>query len=189
MTKRKPVITIPIDDWDEQYIQDEPDVTTDDAIIARLLEGITTAQVARHTIVARERGDAPENILKPNKLLLFTGAQKQVSEKYQRRTRVVEVPSGKSYEVREYSAPVREKQEDDEAGTLTDEATISIIAPLVSIDDKDQSVSNAERYLLNVAMGHIWPRLVEIAYHGGDVEEIVKIIKQRLDDMCNKLVG
>jgi len=177
MSKKGMVIHTDVSDWHDEYMQAEPNVSSEDAAVqTHVAEKFHPLQMGRLLIVGRERGDSPDDILPPNKLLLNTGAAYAWSQKLCQRRKAVEIPgTEKTVSVREIVGGVR-----DEDGENPDSG-------LVMWNDAD-AVARAEQYLSRVVTGHIFERLKSIAVNGGDVQAAVDELKRRIDDMVERLV-
>ena len=180
------VITIKVGDWDSEYEEKNLDVSSDDAIIECLIEGHTTAEVGRIALMAREKGDAPDNILKPNKLLLQAAARAEIGQKAGRK-RTIELEDGRVIKgVREYVGPVvrRELDVDDEQLSLEIE---SIEGPEFAYVQSELALARAKDYLIKVIPGHIYSRLAIIAVNEGDVEAAMNELISEIEGVVVQL--
>ena len=74
MAKKKVVLEIDVTDWGDEYLEEEPNLSTEDeAIKTAIAGGYLPAQMARLIIVGRMRGEAGEGLIRPNKTLLMVG--------------------------------------------------------------------------------------------------------------------
>ncbi len=163
-------INIDVTDWNKEYQEKEVDVTNEDAIISRAKEGIKPSEMARLAIVARERGDSPNDILPANKSLLMRGGAVNVSSIIATRMKEINLENGKTVRVRELTCPT--------------EGVENVVVDSYS----ENGLKNAINYLLNSIPGWIYGRLVIIAENGGDVEGIWKELRGKVDEMIKELV-
>ena len=186
----KTLIKIDVTDWAVEHDQIEPSVTGEDDLIALVTkQGRSTAQVARLAIIARERGLAPTNILPENKPLLNAGAAVDISSKIARRMKEAQLPNGNTLTVREFVAPVREEEEE---GQLAND-TQNVLAPSSPLPETFVSVESPEArgraldYLYKIVPGYIMGRLKIIAISGGDVKAAADELKNKIDEMVDRL--
>lgn len=189
--RKEPSIVIPVGDWDEEYLKEEPDISSEDSLISLLQTTKYGPQkIGRLAIMARERGAAPEDIISANKLLLNAGAAVEVSAKAAAHKRKVELPDGREIEVREFVAPVREKGEGHfEGDTQATDASPSPQPdnePFVSVIS-DTARTRALDYLLKIVPGYIYGRLAIIAANGGDVHAAADALKAKIDEVVERL--
>jgi len=182
--QQEPMITILYQDWLEEFIANEPDVSDEDAIIRELKEkGHKSAEVARFTIVARERGEAPENILPPNKLLLMAGARLSIAG-ISRRKVAVQIED-KILNIRELVAVPREEGEPDSDEAASHQPPERAQQWVGYTDER--ALDGAEYYLLNTLNGHIWSRLVILAAGKRDFELIADKLMVQIQAMVDTL--
>lgn len=184
----EPIIKIPIGDWVDEYQQEEVNVATEEAIIeAQTKRDLNPLKLGRLVLVARERGDAPEDILPPNKSVLNGGAAVELSRMFARRRTSVKIGE-REYAMRELVAAVPEKEEpaQDGDGEQADEA-VNVFGGAFVAAQSDEGLSRAEKYLLERVPGYIWGRLLVIAANGGEVGALADILKEKIDDMVGKL--
>jgi len=93
-------IVIPVDDWIKEYQTNEPNLSDEDALM-QARQQYTTGELARMLLGARTVKAIPEDILQPDKVLLWIGAREEVSLKVTRRRMTVTV-KGKDIEVHEF---------------------------------------------------------------------------------------
>lgn len=163
-------IKIDIEDWNNEYQEKEVNVINEDEIINRAKEGIKPSEMARLTIVARERGDSPDDILPANKSLLMRGGAVNVSSIIATRMKEINLENGKTVRVRELTCPT--------------EGVENVVVDSYS----ENGLKNAVNYLLNSIPGWIYGRLVIIAENGGDVEGVWKELRVKVDEMVKELV-
>ncbi len=163
-------ININITDWNDEYQEKDVDLTNEDAIISRAKEGVKPSEMARLTIVARERGDSPDNILPANKSLLMRGGAVNVSGIIAARMKQINLENGKTVRVRELTCPT--------------EGVKNVVVDSYS----ENGLKNAVNYLLNYVPGWIYGRLVIIAENEGDVKKVWGELKGKVDEMIKRLV-
>jgi hypothetical protein len=163
-------INIDITDWNEEYQARETDVSSEDKIIERSKEGIKPSEMARLAIVARERGDAPDDILPKNKPMLNKGGAISVSTMIAKRMKEITLENGKQVKVRKLTCPT--------------EGVENVVVESYS----KNGVKNALNYLHNTILGYVYGRLVIIAENGGDVEKEWAEFKRKGDEMVKELV-
>lgn len=163
-------LKIDITDWDEEFQKAKPDVSTHDQIIERAKEGIKPQELGRHTIVARENGHAPMNILKPIKTLLSVGAAYETSQIICQKMRIANLKNGKSFKVRALVGAT----EDVENDVLVD-------------SDTEDGYQNSVNYLRTKAIGHISNRLTLIAEYGGPVEDLAEEVIKEIRNIVGRI--
>jgi len=157
-------IKIDATDWAEDYEKEEPKIKSKtDLIVAR--QQYHAADVAKYTLIARERGDAESDIVKPNKLLLLSGAVLDIAQYVASATRTIVIGEGdnaRELDIREYIAPVKNGDDEDSSD-----------APIISTEG-EQAVEFARRYLLKDVIGRVRGRLEIFAGNGESVREIAQ---------------
>lgn len=189
-------LKIDITDWYERYQQEEPELKNDDDIIKLAMDGKHSAnEIGTLAIVARERGDADNDILLPNKLVLMTGAGAEVMSKLARRKRKVTLDSGKTISVRQFVGKVSIHQNDDSGQDDSEqEFDLEIDGDLFSddfngfVDVQSQlALDRSLSYWNNHLPGYLRSTLNKIAVNGGDVEtaarEMIDKINQFVEDL------
>ncbi len=170
LTTKKVVIKIDITDWDEEYQDNEVNVSSEDEIIKRAKEGIKPSEMGRHIIVSREHGLSPEGIIRPNKTILNIGAAEAVSKLIARRYKNVTIKNdgGKTLKIRALTC-------------ATEDAEESVVVD----SDTEAGLQNAISYTLNVIPGHIRSRLDIIRVNGGNVKKVgrqlITIVQEIID--------
>lgn len=197
MTKYKPEIVIDVQDWDQEYVEREMDVTSDDAICQRLKEGAGVGAVAKGTLIARLRGQAPEDIIAPDKMLLYSGARQEISVKALSKRAHVTLENGTELTFRALVAPVAEDDGAPEPEDTEQEVfDLDVEPPNLDPPDDDpafvswstpKAVDRARRYLLNVVPGYVRGRLEIIAANGGDVWAEISAFKSVVDGIGGAL--
>lgn len=189
----KLVLGIDCTDWADEYMLSKPDLSSEDAMVrAHQEEKFHIAQIGRFVIVARERGDAPDDIIAPNKMLLQLGTNRDVADKFRARKRRVTTESGQEIVVREMVAPVSELEARDSDG---DDFALDLVTSKLDEGDAHiwvdcetaQALERAEKYLQRSVPGHIWPRLALIAVNGGDVAGAADELRDKINEMVEKL--
>lgn len=196
----KLVVKTDITDWRDECLRQEPTIETDDDLVRLTAkEGYSTAKVGRWAIVMRELEQAPDDIIKPNKLLMQAGARAEVATKVSSRKTWVEMPSGVRVEVRDHigrphrgeGEPTGEKENGDNA--LTFEAGVEAVIPQSTPEPpyvpggSEAALRRATNYLENIVPGHIFERLKDIAFAGGDVEVAADALKDEIDRQVLRL--
>lgn len=183
-------IKIPVEDWNQEFLQEEPNLTGENSLIDLRLQGVHPAKIGRLAIIARERGVAPDDILPANKLLLNTGAALEISTAIAARKRTVETADGKEIEVREFVAPVREEEEGHHTYDNQDNSASPSPLPdntaIISVLS-DTARARALDYLLKIVPGYVYGRLAIIAVNGGDVAAAADSLKGKIDEMVERL--
>lgn len=177
MAKKELTIVTPIGDWESEYLHEEIDVSSEEAVIAARLSGdVSPQQLGRFVIVARERKETEPDIIPPNKVLLSTAASAETRLILTRRQEPVETPSGRTYEAPAFVGPVHTP--DDE---------VEEVEPFVKLTDP-KAEGRALGYLTRAVPGHIWKRLLIVAAHGGDIAAAAQIVHDKVDEMVERLM-
>jgi len=174
----EPTISIPYGDWLQEYRKKEISLRNDEEICDAAIEGATTAEIARMSIVAREQKHAPEDLLPMNKLLLLAGGRDAISAKISQRRIEFETKSGKRYEARALVADVPAEGEEEDV----ERVPMRYVAA-----DSAGALERAERYLLERVPGYIFGRLKIIALNEGDAAEMGEMLKARIDELVSRL--
>jgi len=196
-TGMKMDIRIPAGDWLEEYLREEPDLSTEDALAQEAVRGKRhVRQLARMLIVAQERGDI-EGIISPPKTLLNTGGAVQVARILRSRKIEVVAPSGKTYQVRELvSGYVGGPPGAEPSAGIGFEASVEAVGvgteepknDYTYHDIEDERASDlAYRYLETMIRRHIWNHLTILAKHRVDLGPIAKILHDQIDEMVGEL--
>jgi hypothetical protein len=159
-------IVIDVADWMAYYLGEEVAVTNEEEVIALSRKGYTTSQIAVMLISARLNAWAPDDILPPNKLLLLSGAKRQVAKMFEERV----LPE---INAREFIG--RSIGDEDEEGYTK---TMS-----------HEGLRLAERYLLDRVPGHIMNHMKIVAANDGDVERIAGELKAKIDEIAAKVLA
>ena len=195
--RQEPAIIIPIGDWLDEYVQEEVDVTSEDAVVkAQMDNGYHPAKLGRLLIIAQERGETEEGIIPKPKTLLNTGAALAVSQMFAQRKRAIQAPSGHEYEARELVAQVREYTDGSDGkddGNGFEEAVDAVFAsddsPAFVFVDDTLAIDRAFAYLEKRVPGYIWGRLLTISQSGSEeVRKAADMIHDKVDEMVERLV-
>ena len=180
------ILEIDYTDWHDEVMNAEEMVATQDDVFALIDKGRQTSQIAKSAIVSREVGVTKEDIIKPNKMLLMTGAMLNVSSIVKSRKQDVMTESGKTYQINEYIGKVgkrngKPKKQDD---SKAEEEQYP--------DNYQQSISDdglrlAMRYLVRVIPGHIWNHLLIVYQNDGDYKQAAEQLKASIDAMVDRL--
>ena len=187
----KNFIKIDVTDWAIEHDQIEPNISDEDRLIGLVTQaGMSTAKAARLGIIAREKELAPEDILPANKPLLNSGAAVALSSVIARRHIEAQTPSGNTYSVREFVAPVREEGEDDQM--LRETQSNSVTPPSLTDESyapvhSEEAKGRAWDYLLKRIPGYIYGRLKIVAVNGGDVKAAADELKAKIDELVERL--
>lgn len=171
MTNKKLYVRADITEWRDEAFQDEFIPKDKEEILEAIEAGMHTAQVARATVVSRELKEAPEDIIRENRLLLQVGAMQDISQIVLREKSEVETNSGKTWYIPSFIGSV----EDDNGHSYV---------PTDSTKGKER----AEKYLQSVVVGHIRNRLATIFTNGGDVKDSAMWLKTKIDSLVDELV-
>jgi len=206
------IITIDVTDWLDEYMAEEADVTTLEALIDRATQdGLDARQLARLVIIARERGDLSEDMeFPPNKALLNNGGGLAVNMMMAQQKRRIEMGDGTVHYVRELIAPLRDSHTASEnhatdashnqCETQAQDAhtfeSVAEVVQAVQPAPRDASyafvgtplaLDRALAYLDRVVPGYIMGRLLIIRESGGDVGAAADVLKERIDEMVEEL--
>lgn len=183
-------LLIDITDWVQEFRDAEPTLRNDNDLAAMLLDGIPTGQVARMAVAARATGNAPADVLKPDKLLLYSGARSDVTTRMSLRRHTVTLGNGKEVEMREMlGRPGRPEDEVDDDEAVDGDAEPPVAAgPAWVVPGTPLGVERALFYLENVVPGHIYDRLKEVAAGGGDVRAAADSLEANIETMVQRLL-
>jgi len=174
-----------LDDWQDEYQRNEPDVRSEGAaIITQVRESRSAMQIARFLIVGRERGDTPKDILPENKMLLNAGAAHHWMQTIAQRKTKADLGDGKSVEVREYVGTVKEGREAE--GEFDAEVNEDVDKPIVYYKDPE-AIRRIRTYMARVIPGHIYNRLAILLANGEDVGEAAEELKDKIDEIVDRL--
>jgi len=206
------IIEIDVTDWLDEYMDEEVDVTTLEALIDRATQdGMDARQLARLIIIARERGELAEDMeFPPNKSLLNNGGGLSVNVMMAQQKRRIELSNGTVHYVRELVAPLRDSHLSDETQkqdashppgeTHSGQAhTFESVAEATQAEQPSQpdasyafvgtqlALDRALAYLDRRVPGYIMGRLLVIRESGGDVKAAAEVLKERIDEMVEEL--
>ena len=171
MTNKKLYLKADITDWRDEAYQEEFLPENWEEILGAIERGQHTVKIARATVVAREVGHAPDDIIKENKLLVMSGATQEISSKVRSMKTEIETASGKTWKVPAYIGNPGSDEEQSYVAT-----------------DSYKGKSWAENYLETAVVGHIRNRLATIYQNGGDVIEVADKLKAKVDDLVARLM-
>jgi hypothetical protein len=189
MTKKH--LSIDITDWIEEHDRLESDVSSKEKLIEQVTGNkLSASRAAAVTIVARERGLSPADILPQNKALLLSGGAAAVSGLIARQRRKVRLENGAEVVIREHIAPVGEPGEEDHENDDTHAPVVHPPAPLPAQGfapaKSPQGVQNALEYLRRFVPGYIEGRLNIIAAGGGDAEAAAEEYLMRAEERSHR---
>jgi len=176
-------INIDVTDWLQEVMQNEMVITSDDDIIALLESGEPTSTVTRAAIINRTIGNAPFDLMRSDKLLLYTGAMQDIISKTKRRKVTFENKDGKTYTANAYIGRVAEKSENGDGEESED------FEPSYVRSDSKEGLERAQHYLDKVVMGYIFERLKQIYMNGGDVVEAAQNLSRAILLKAGELNG
>ena len=178
MSKTELTVKIPIGDWEEEYLAAEPKIEGPDSLIAlRKAHGI--GSVARMTAAARARNEAPQDIIKPDKLLYQSGIQAEIAEMIAGRVENVQLENGAEIKIRSYVATPPQDEEGDEDDGGGDDLIVDAIS--------SDGLERAARYLTRNVPGYVYGRLAIIAANRGDVREAAQGLVDAVWAMVDRL--
>ncbi len=170
-------VVIDVTDWEDEVKRSEDFIDSDDELFRLVEKGKKTGEIAKSIIISRQSGIAPDDIIRPDKVLYLVGAMTDVHQKVVRQKHKVTTESGANYESRSYVGAV--KDEDEEKPDGDGDFYIS--------SHSSEAIIRANKYLDNVAPGHIWNRLLIIYENEGDVEQAADEFKAKIDKMVERL--
>jgi len=174
------IVMINITDWREKSREKELELVTAEDIRARLLEGVSTGEIACIAAANREVGLADADILPPNKLAYYSGLRRAVSSVAKRTLAQVELANGKHISVPELvGRPHRTSAEDGDEHAEDQPSYVAY--------DSEAALERAERYLLKHVPGHVYNHLKVIAAASGDVRGVVDQLKARIGECGARL--
>lgn len=142
-------IKVDVTDWEQEYIQEETQILIEDDLV-KLSTQMPASKVARMYLVSREKKQSPDDLLRPNKVLLNVGGATDLASVIVRRKKDVTLSNGKEFQIREYVGSGAEDEEDT----------------FVKVES-DEAAKRALDYLLNIVPGYVMGRLKIIAHCGG----------------------
>lgn len=199
--KKKLNIEIDATDWQEQALNDESIISSEEDIVKAINDGQPTTRVARDLIVSQEIG-AIKRVTRPNKTLLNMAAAFEVAKIMKRQRATVVTPNGNEYGVPAYVGrlgrqPVPpddlEGESDESIATAIEAGTFTEpefeMEPSFVPTKTPAALDYATRYLRNYIPGMIKRKLLEVHGAGGDINEhanalvaeILKIVSELTD--------
>lgn len=178
---------IPIDatDWRDEVMHNEMVIEKEEDIVDAIAKGKQTAEVARAVIVNRELGHAPSDIIRPNRILLMTGAQADIADLFHSKTMAeFTARNGKTYAVPGFIG--KGKQETPDADEKAD--GVELEASYVEIQS-DDGIERNRHYLSKTVTGWIWNRFGQLKAAGADVRQAADELKAAVDEMVEKIEG
>ena len=173
-----------ITDWYKETMRDETIVESEQDVLGLLDKGEHSAKIARSAIVSRELGKAPDDILRPNKVLLTAGALNDISFMAKKVTLEVEGKNGKTYDAPGYVGRIGRMPDDDEPGEEPKEDK----GPSYVRTQSTTGLNRAEAYLTTTIPTHVWNRLLVVKANGGDVRTSAELLIESIDQMVERLV-
>ena len=174
-----------ITDWMDETLHDENIIESEEDIIHALDNGVSTAKLARATLVSRAMGKAPKDIVRPNKILLNVGAQMDVISRAHSEKTSVKTSTGE-YPVSSFVGIVREKELVHEEND-PEIQEVPQGPSFVRINSSD-ALGRSVGYLERIVPGHVWNRLLVVHEAGGDVRNEADKLKQTIDDMVSRII-
>jgi len=179
----EPTIKIPVGDWVDEYAEAEPDLSTGEAMIATHQQGgYKPQQMGRMAIIGRERGDVPEGMVPAPKLLLNTGGSRWFASFVRRHSVPAEMPSGNTYNVREFTGPV---QQLDAGMGGEDESQYTDDEPAYVSSFDELAVQRAADYLMGRVPAFIMGRMKILA--ASDARELAMEVKEHLHGEIDRI--
>ena len=168
---KKLYVKADITEWRDEAYQEEYIPKDKEEILDAIEKGMSTPKVARATIVSRELKEAPEDIIRENKILLQVGAMHDISPIVLGEKTEVETKSGETLFI---PAFIGSAEEDNGQSYVT--------------TDSYKGGERAKKYLHSVVVGHIANRLRTIFKSGSDVKESALWLKTKIDELVDELV-
>lgn len=184
------ILEIDVTDWEKEAKASPVQIRTQDDIIAVMSEtSMKPLQLARMAIVLREKKQADDDILPPNKISLQLGAAHAISHRTNRQRVAVKIKD-KAHDIPRWTATVTK----DEYGTRPEEGVFNSDAPVVGspvtlVEYNDKAAQErAVHYLMTNILGHIRIRLAVIAAGKGDVRGVVNELKSQIDRIASEFM-
>lgn len=198
-------VRIDVRDWRDETLQDEALVTSRDDVLEMVAQGVTTGKIVKRAVISELLGVAPTAVLRPHKLLFYSGAQLAVAQLARSTKRAVKVANGKEYQAARFVGRVNHEVLDDQgkgtgvfqavAQTAGQTAPAPSLPDTVSYADMDDSkqhagiLERAQNYLRGIVPGHIWDRLLAVYQCGGDVQSEADKLKDAIDEMVVRITA
>ena len=175
-------IRIPVGDWVDEYMEHEANLSTEeDAIEAHLRGGLKPQQMGRLLAIAKQREEAFEAVALP-KPMLNVGYAAWWSKRVATRKVAAKMPSGKTYDVREFVGQMVEPGGDeidaDTPGPVDDE-------PAFVPWQDDRAISRAVSYLCDRVPAYIMGRMKILA--GNDATAEAEAARETLHDEIDRI--
>lgn len=183
--KQKLYISEDISDWLEETLRDESIVENEVDVIQLLDSGNSTSKVARAAIVSRELGKTPKDFIRPNRILILSGALSDISGMVKKVTVEVKGKNGKTYEAPGYVGRIGRMpldSDDNEEEEQEDKG------PSYVRSESGMALNRAEEYLSRTVPSHVWNRLLIVKANGGDVRLSADVLIDNIEDMVQRLV-
>lgn len=171
-----------VTDWRDEALKKEMIITDEGDVLRALENGAHTAEVGRAIIVSRLMGQAPEDIIQPNRILITIGAMRGVAQIVRKQKVDVEVENKEVYQAPAY---IGKWQRDERAEKdVTEEDT----GPSYVKSDDPIALARALHYLDKVIPGHIWNALLIAYSNDGDIVNAADRLKSEIDHMVQMIV-
>lgn len=178
-----------ISDWLEETMRDETIVESEQDVLELIDKGQHSAKIARSTIVSRELGKAPDDILRPNKVLITAGALHDISYMAKKVILDVEGKNGKTFEAPAFVGRIGRIPEFKDEEEIEEEAEpVEDKGPSYVRTQSTMGLNRAESYLMNTVPTHIWNRLLVVKANGGDVRMNAELLIDNIEQMIERLV-
>jgi hypothetical protein len=175
----KKKIEIDYTDWYEQVITEEDFVRGDEDVIKLLEEGKSTREISINVIVSREEGIVGNEFIRPNKLLLLSGAQRDILEKIKNEKETIEDENGNKHTVRKFIAMKKGTEKGNGLGDELPETYQETISPLglkLAIND-----------LLGRVFRDMKSDLEKIYVNGEDPRDALDELMKKIEDFMKTL--
>lgn len=172
----------------DKTMHDESIVKSETDILELLDKGISSLDVASAAIVSREIGEAPEDIIRPNKALLLTGAQNDISQIIRKVMVEVEGKNGNVYETSAFVGKlgrmpfINSDDSDDD-----DQEERELVGPSYVRVKSDLGLARAERRLANTIPGHIFECFKKLKVNDISVRQAADKLIDEIELMVGRL--
>lgn len=180
----KLIIYVDITDLEEDSKRKELMPESEEDIVEELANGRSPLEIGSSVLVTRERGRAPQDIIRPNKLLLQSGAQMDIISIAHRQKLKMKTESGKEYQLPKFIGTVAEHKENGKEEEDAEETQANEEISYVS-SESAEGMRRSIEYLERIVPGHIRNRLYVIYHNGGDVRNEA----DKLIETINEIVG
>lgn len=168
-------VVIDVTDWEDEVKRREEFIDSEDELFRQVESGRKTGEIAKSLVVSRLSGVAPDDIMRPDKVLYYVGAMTELHQKVVGKKHKVTTDNGATYDSRSFIGSVKDEGEDQNGDKFYVSAHSS------------EAITRAQKYLDNVAPGHVWNRLLIIFENEGDVQEAADTFKAKIDEMVDRL--